>query len=356
MLTRTQMRWLEWAVFATLLLALVGWFSWQGQPRTINAIVQDFSAWVTAPQARSDIVIVTIDDASLQSIGRWPWRRTVHAQLLQRISAQKPQAIGVDVLFSEPDLQSPQDDALLAQAIAQAGNVVLPIDWRMAGVDVGAELPIASLRAAARELGHVNVSVDADGIIRRYYAAQGEDTGPWPHFGIAMLCAAGVKHPMCRGTETPEAGEQWVQQTPEIFNFTRGAQPYRLVSAEDVLTGKAPSNAFTGKFVLIGATASGLGDYFASPARPSTRHIAGVELIAHALDSQLSDRHVAPAPAWANMVINMFIILLALLAIAMLGPMTGLAVQAMLAIAAVLLSVIVRQYLGWQLQPSWHFW
>ena len=171
LLTRTQLRWLEWLVLAAILLGCVAWASLRGQPRAVNAMIQDLAGWVSAPYPRSDIVIVAIDDASLQSVGRWPWRRAVHAQLLHQISAQKPLAIGVDVLFSEPDQVFAHDDEQLADALRAAGNVVLPIDWRMAGVDVGAELPIASLRAAARELGHVNVSVDADGIIRRYYAA-----------------------------------------------------------------------------------------------------------------------------------------------------------------------------------------
>ena len=351
-LTRSQHRWLEWLVLAAVLLACVAWATWRGQPRAVNAMVQDLAGWVTAPHARSDIVIVAIDDSSLQSVGRWPWRRAVHAQLLRQISAQKPLAIGVDVLFSEPDQVFPHDDQQLADALRAAGNVVLPIDWRMAGVDVGAELPIAGLRQAANELGHVNVSVDEDGVIRRYYAAQGENTGPWPHFSIAMLCATGLSHPLCRGTAVPEPGENWVQVKPEIFNFARGEVPYTMYSAEAVLAGKVPATAFAGKYVLIGATASGLGDYFASPARPSSRHIAGVELIAHALDAQLSDVHVAPAPAWFNLIVNIGVIMLALAAIAVLGPMAGLAAQVALAVATLLLCFAMRQWGGLQLAPA----
>ncbi|MEG1201864.1 MAG: CHASE2 domain-containing protein [Comamonas sp.] len=351
-LTRTQSRWLEWLVLAAILLGLVGWASLHCQPRALNAIVQDLAGWVAAPKARDDIVIVAIDDASLQSVGRWPWRRSVHAELVKRIAAQKPKTLGIDVLLSEPDLQHPQDDLQLALALAQAGNVVMPIDWRMAGVDVGAELPIASLRQAARELGHVNVNVDEDGIIRRYYGAQGEDTGPWPHFSIAMLCAAGQPHPLCRGNLVPEPGERWVQMSPEVFTFSRGDTPYRVYSAEDVLAGKLPRDAFTNKYVLLGATASGLGDYFASPVRPSSRHIAGVELIAHALDSQLAGRHVAPASAATNTLINVGLITLALAAIALLGPMAGLAAQLGLAVLALLLTFGLRKYGALQLAPA----
>ena len=352
LLTRTQSRWLEWLALAAVLMALVGWASLRGHPRALNAVVQDLAGWVAAPQARGDIVIIAIDDASLQSVGRWPWRRLVHAELVNRIAAQHPKTLGIDVLLSEPDLQHPQDDEQLRQALAQANNVVLPIDWRMAGVDVGAELPIAGLRQAARELGHVNVSVDEDGIIRRYYGAQGEDTGPWPHFSIAMLCAAGQAHPLCRGNAVPVPGERWVQTDPEVFTFSRGDVPYQVYSAEDVLANQLPPNALTDKYVLLGATASGLGDYFASPVRPSSRHIAGVELIAHALDAQLSGRHVAPASGVTNALLNVGWIALALLAIALLGPMAGLAAQIGVAMAALLLTFTLRQYAGLQLAPG----
>lgn len=348
-LSRTQLRWLEWLALAALLLGLVAWASVHNQPRAINTVVQDITGWLSAPQPRDDIVIVAIDDASLQSVGRWPWNRAVHAQLIERIAAQHPKALGVDVLFSEPDGLRPQDDAQLAQAIAQAGNVVLPVDWRMASVDIGAELPLASLRSAARQLGHVNVTVDEDGVIRRYFGAQGENTGPWPHFSIAMLCASGQSHPLCQGTTPPEAGEQWEQLSPEIFNFARGDRPYPLFSAEDVLAGKVPADAFRDKYVLLGATASGLGDYFASPARPASRHIAGVELIAHALDSQLSDQHVHAASTPVNLVVNLAAIVLALMAIALLGPMAGLIAQIVVATSLLALCLALRSLAGLQL-------
>ncbi|WP_182343070.1 CHASE2 domain-containing protein [Comamonas koreensis] len=351
-LSRTQLRWLEWLALSALLLGLVAWASLREQPRVINTFVQDITGWLSAPDPRDDIVIVAIDDASLQSVGRWPWSRAVHAQLIARIAAQHPKALGVDVLFSEPDRQHPDDDAQLAQAIAQAGNVVLPVDWRMANVDIGAELPLASLRQAARQLGHVNVTVDDDGVIRRYFGAQGENTGPWPHFSIAMLCASGQSHPLCQGTRPPEPGEQWEQRSPEMFNFARGDRPYTLYSAEDVLAGRIPEDSFRGKYVLLGATASGLGDYFASPARPASRHIAGVELIAHALDSQLSDQHVHALPTGANLAVNLGAIVLALMAIALLGPMAGLIAQIAAAALLLLLCLALRSFAGLQLAPG----
>jgi CHASE2 domain-containing sensor protein len=71
-----------------------------------------------------DIVIVAIDDASLQRIGKWPWSRSVMADLLNKLSAAKPRAIGLDVIYAEQS--NPADDLQLAAAIKRNGRVVLP--------------------------------------------------------------------------------------------------------------------------------------------------------------------------------------------------------------------------------------
>ena len=116
------------------------------------------------PYAKSDIVLVDIDDDSLEKIGRWPWPRSVIADGLAKISAGNPQFIGLNILFLEPEensgltllkkletifreqvldpdnpkekefqdllsqLQTRMDhDVALAEAVRAAGNVVLPM-------------------------------------------------------------------------------------------------------------------------------------------------------------------------------------------------------------------------------------
>jgi len=49
-----------------------------------------------------DVVVVAIDDASIEAIGRWPWPRSVFAALLDRVTQAAPKAIGLDISFSEP--------------------------------------------------------------------------------------------------------------------------------------------------------------------------------------------------------------------------------------------------------------
>src|SRR3972149_2828787 len=77
-----------------------------------------------APAAR--IVIVSIDESDFDEFDTpWPFPRALHAKLLDAISAGRPVAIGLDIIFSEPSPRGPADDAALARAVARAGNVVL---------------------------------------------------------------------------------------------------------------------------------------------------------------------------------------------------------------------------------------
>ncbi len=129
------------------------------------------------PASKSDIVLVDIDDDSLEKIGRWPWPRSVISDGLAKISAGQPRLIGLNILFLEPEensglkllkkleavfsqkvldpdnpkevefmgllsqLQSSMDnDATLSHAVRKAGNVVLPMVFvRSLVVDEGLE-------------------------------------------------------------------------------------------------------------------------------------------------------------------------------------------------------------------------
>lgn len=93
----------EWLLLAVSLLSLVYWLSGPGQLERINSLVQDTVSWLHQPKASSHIIIIAIDDASISAIGRWPWRRALHAGLIEHLSAAQPRAVGLDVVFSEDD-------------------------------------------------------------------------------------------------------------------------------------------------------------------------------------------------------------------------------------------------------------
>jgi CHASE2 domain-containing sensor protein len=81
------------------------------------------------PGAEADprIVVVEIDDRSIARVGQWPWDRDVHAELVDRLSADGARLIGYDVTFGSTSSGSgsPAEDEAFANAIREAGSVVL---------------------------------------------------------------------------------------------------------------------------------------------------------------------------------------------------------------------------------------
>src|SRR4030042_1891922 len=71
-----------------------------------------------------NIVVVGIDDDTLQTYGKWSdWTRDLHALPLENLAVAGATVIGFDVLF----VDSSPDDELLAEVMANAGNVVVPV-------------------------------------------------------------------------------------------------------------------------------------------------------------------------------------------------------------------------------------
>ena len=100
------------------------------------------------------IVIVTIDESSFQELNRqWPFPRALHGQVIDRIAADHPLAIGVDVIFDSESRFGPEDDLALGAAIARAGNVVLGMSivsdaqvlYSIGGTEHGAAREIISM-------------------------------------------------------------------------------------------------------------------------------------------------------------------------------------------------------------------
>lgn len=347
---RTRLRRREWGLLSALLLALVAWLSLPGSLDRINYLIQDAGMKLPARPGHPDVVLVAIDDRSVEAVGRWPWRRALHAELLSQVSAQAPRAIGLDVLFQEPDADYPGDDAVLAQAIRASGRVVLPVVRRSQGSGDRADLPLAQLTRNASQLGHVHVNVDPDGVTRSLFLREGPGAF-WPHMSIALRCAEGAALPVCRDGHLPPPSP-WDKAELRIIPFATGAMPFTTYSYVDVLKGHVPADAFRDKYVLIGATATGLGDLFAAPVGPQARRVAGVELLAHMLSADLAGIRIEPAPPLWNTAFCLLPVAAALLAVLVLGPSAALMTTAGLFIATLLVAVASPVLWGWPLAPA----
>ena len=351
---------LSWLLLSTFLLGMTWWLSGPGQLPRINGILQDTSVWLHQRPASPEVVIVAIDDDSIDSIGRWPWRRALHAALLDRIAQGQPRAIGMDVVFSEEDLDYPGDDLLLQQALKKSGNVVLPVTR---AAQNGATAPLKGLAGEAAALGHTQMPMDADGVVRRFYAQEGTPTQPWWHMALSLHCVgqnAGPCPPPAQSPAGPAPADSWQKLQPRFIAFARASQdrqkslgsPFTTYSYIDVLRGDIPAAAFRGKYVLIGATAAGLGEKFTAPIGLDARLISNVEMLGHVLNGILQGAHLEPASSALNRSLNLLPVLLGLLALAWFGPSGGLISSILLALLSLLIAGLAPRWGHIQTEPA----
>jgi len=242
--------------------------------------------------APDDIVIVAIDTPSLSRIGRWPWSREVHAQLVQQLTKAGAKAIVLDILFAEAEQRSPDADRSLVEAITASGRVALPIVFEQSGAGglLVETLPMPALSQAAAALGHVHIDLDPDGIARRVYLQEGLGTPRWPSLSLAvlrMLDADGWNH--LPGLRNPDlalgADENIVRDHQILLPFAGPPGHFSHIPYAEVLSGEAGVERFHGKIVLVGATATGLGDSLPTPVSGWNQPMAGVEINANLIDA-----------------------------------------------------------------------
>lgn len=248
-----------------------------------------------------DIVIVAIDNPSLQALGRWPWPRTLHADLLNTLAQAKPKAIAYDVLFVEPDAD-PKADVALAGAMKAAAPVFLPLLIEVPGPDgAAAEAmePAGPLKDAAAGIGQVNLHFDRDGAARSIFMGESGGERRWLHLMELMRRQAlGLPIPAAAPGEGefPSALETLTRDDRMLIPFAGPPGHFRTVSFADVVRGEVPREVFEGRLVLIGATGEGLGDRYPTPLTSETEVMSGVELQANILDALLTGRVITPAP------------------------------------------------------------
>ena len=357
---RRPTRWLEWGLLATALLAcVVGLSVARGMDR-IDMTLGDHVMRMGARPISPDIVIVDIDDRSLAAIGRWPWRRSVHAALLDRLSAIGTRAVGLDLILTEQDPVDSADDARLGQAIAHNGRVVLPLvlqdrlgDGRLVRTE---PLPELSIKAAA--LGHIHLEIDSDGIVRSTFLREGDGDRWWDHFALAMLriggfdasgALPGQRRPAL-AEHTQEVGawhrDHWIQ-----IPFAGPPGSFERVSYVDLLKGEVSPDRLADKYVLVGATAAGLGDAYATPRSGQAELMPGAEIAANVMNALLLDQQLQRASAWQNALFCAIPVALALLAVVLLAPTAALLACTGLFAATIAASGLGAWVVGLQFAP-----
>lgn len=274
--------------------------------------------WTTAAPA-ADIVIVAIDDQSLRELGSWPWRRATLAALVESLTELGARNILLDLLLHQPDLVSPEDDRLLAQAMRRHGRVVLPVHVAPAEVPGQAVeiLPTPQLAEAARALGHVSLEACADGRLRHVWLHAGARQPWWPHAALAMASETPADLLPRRGRDTRD---EIARRDRRHIPFVGPSGSHYRVSALDLLAGRVPERAIRGRDVLVGVTAPVVGDRFRTPVDD---RMAGVEVNASILQAVQDDALSRSASPGATFAFNLAGGLLLPLLLPLLRPRTG---------------------------------
>ncbi|MHB8830788.1 MAG: CHASE2 domain-containing protein, partial [Patescibacteria group bacterium] len=250
------------------------------------------------------IVIIAIDDAAMARLGRWPWARSVHAELIDKIAAAKPFVIGYDVNF--PEVSNQLDDTALAKAIRAAGNVILPAELTLTFTrdavlydPTKVLMPISQIASAAKGIGHVNTPQDADGVVRRVPLSVRSPNGSY------LISFEGqLAEPSVKAAVALKALDNLGRIIVHYVNAPGKGFP--TFSAADVIDGKVKPEQLADRFVLVGATAPDLHDDQLVPTA-TTQPMAGIEIHASVLDTLLQNNYLRDVP---SMLIALWLILL----------------------------------------------
>lgn len=329
------------------------------------------------------IAIIAIDQQSIDNIGRWPWPRDVHARMIDKLAQAQSKVVGTTIFFAEPQIdpglayinkllaiesqvrsaaaippaegeQLPpaaesldafsavlreaeaalNTDRQLAESVARAGNVALPmlfLDGEPQGrpdkplpefvrlmalknvegseplppltLDVSAGV-IEPLGKVAAAVGHLNPSIDRDGGLRLQPLVMTHFDQLYP--SLPLLIAAkslnlGVDDIRVKLGESVTLGRLKVATDPGLGMYSfyyqgeGGKPPLPVDSFFDVMSGKIPLDKYRDRIVLIGQTAPGIGNFYATPVSPA---MSSVEVMAHGLSSILQE-HFFVSPSWA---------------------------------------------------------
>lgn len=307
------------AVITTLILCLITyWLSLQSAfIHKIEWQIQDEFIAIRAndrPPSK-DIVVIDIDDHSLLALspilGKWPWPRSVHAEIVEYLNSLDPRAILFDILFSEPDIFRPDADLYFSEVLHKSDNTFLAtathksthsantpllmhyqdtaglIKSEYAKEDAKGLLLLPSLQSSIPlQVGSIDLLPDNDGVTRQYHIRQSLDG--WQLFslpakasqflGLTLPLKDSVYLDWYRGGNTPHQRLSFA----EVLSQARGEQQI------------IPDSYFHNKVIIIGTTALGLHDLRATPIND---FFPGVFILSTALNNIIDNQFLRIIPS-----------------------------------------------------------
>lgn len=297
----------RWGVAAlSLLVALISWAVLSvAQPTWLGAAQELSTDWAWRLLAKSQderrVILVDIDERSLQEIGPWPWPRETQAKLLDKLAEQGVSLQALDIVFTAGQAGDDvlakalsQHRPVLAQAFAlpqqggqtKVGQLSGALDWPSCPAPFSeASGFLANHDGLIKQItpqvlvGHITPRLSQDGVVRHQPAVLCFQDKAYPALGIAAA-SEGAQI----ASWSLQRGKAW-SDAPWFLTSSTGAfqavplgkegdvrvpwwsQPdsFVSVSAADLLSGKVPKGLLSNAWALVGSSAFGLNDTIATP-------------------------------------------------------------------------------------------
>jgi adenylate cyclase len=296
-----------------------------------------------AHPAPSSVVIVAIDDEALSEARSDAPTREMMARLVRALASFHPRSIAIDIAFLNPG--DADADAKLANALKAVPAVVAaignfdavdpsnatpePSDLALAPKPSSVLWPIDSIRDAA-EVGLANVSTDKSGVPRYIPMIYQTPDGVAQSFALAAASQGLGAEPVFSPNRIEIAGQSRAMDLgyhmPLRFYGPEGS--FKRISAGQVLRGGLDPEALRGKVVIVGVTATGASDAFATP---FDRVAPGAEVFATAIGNLMAGDGLVRTPSTRRLdaaaAIALPVLMIALMA--MRGAATGLALASL---------------------------
>ncbi len=237
----------------------------------------------------NDVIIVAIDDASINEIGRFPWDRDVYGAVIDNLVEGGVSAIGFDMIFSE---EQGEQDYVFSEAISKTDTVTLATNAELAG-EVKKEdkslvanyfyYPNEVLMQGNPNLGFINTMMDSDNVIRRALTyIYDEETGEYKNsFNYELYKTYASKN----GLSERNIDKSYFSRP--YIHYVGGAGSIETVSFSQVLNREIPPAYFENKVVLIGIESSGGEDIYYTPVGP----MYGVEIHANFINNLILNNY-----------------------------------------------------------------
>lgn len=217
------------------------------------------SKFTSLPKAGQDIVLITVDDRSLREIGiRWPWPRSVIADIIKKISANGPAAVCIDFVFAGRSAD-PDEDSLLVDSLKEAENVYAAAFF---GSDGKYVIPDEALAMSLKDFGFVNKPRDIDNTIRRmrpYFLSQ---SGNIIDYSLSLKVAGSIMNspPGNIGISVPLS-----KDGTAYIKFFGSLDKFNSIPAWKVLKDAADLSVLKNKLVFFGVTSESFHDTYHTP-------------------------------------------------------------------------------------------